>query len=155
MGLAMPLHHTVRRGWTTASTWGRAARRHRHAASNTSSTPADCCPDSPLELHLLAKSRPSQDGSFCSPSVWKEDGEGEYRTWSPGIGEEGSVGQAFRGARRAAVKAAHNGPGSQQCPDSPGARWTPKTVPDQVPTSTSRGQGVFTSSSQKKLNPRA
>lgn len=98
MVLAMPLHHTVRRGWTAASTWGREAQRHCHAASNTSPIPADCCPDSPLELHLLAKSGPSQDGSLCSPSLWKEGGEGEYRTWSPGVGEGGSVGQAFRGA---------------------------------------------------------
>lgn len=78
----------VRRGWTAALTWGRAARRHRHSASNTSSIPADCCPGSPLGLRLLAK-----DGSLCSLSVWKEGGEGEYRTWSPAVGEGGSVGR--------------------------------------------------------------
>lgn len=36
------------------------------AASKTSSILTDCCPDSPSELHPLAKFGPYQDGDLCS-----------------------------------------------------------------------------------------
>lgn len=72
------------------------------------------------------------------------DGAGGQSRASLRKGKKGGHADASQLRRLPAVSCSHTA-----------ARWTPKTVPDQLPTSTSRGQGVSTSSSQKKLHPRA